>query len=449
MRAILLIAALAAPFTPGPTLEPQREPEGAEPGPLTGDPGADEPESSEPGPFRFASALKSTGLVSRARGDELLFPQRVGAQSLWRLRLEPELRPTSSLTATLAYEQRLQLQSAGPELLLLGPLPAAQAPAPYRVTQLDWSLATAPGLFWRHEIDRAQLSIHLERAEVTVGRQAIGWGRGDLFGAVDLFAPFSPVEFDREWRRGVDAVRADVKVGERYSVDLVAAFAETVNGSAFAARARGDLGPADAELVFGRRAEDLFAGATASAPVSGAEVHAELAFFWLPRPWLFGGAFGNDRLVPKAVAGASYYLGVGDGLNLVGEYHYSGFGAPRPEEVLPALLDPEFQSRFLRGDSQILGRHALAALATYTLGMSGSAALQVLVDPSDGSGLVSPSVSLDLGESITVLAGAYFPFGAPPEGATLKSQFGATPLSGLVQLRVYDERPGRGSKGPR
>ena len=33
-----------------------------------------------------------------------------------------------------------------------------------------------------------------------------------LFGAVDLFSPFSPLEADREWRRGVDAIRADVKL---------------------------------------------------------------------------------------------------------------------------------------------------------------------------------------------------------------------------------------------
>ena len=67
-----------------------------------------------------------------------------------------------------------------------------------------------------------------------------------------------------------------------------------------------------------------------------------------------------------------------------------------------------------------------------------------VLDP-DGSGLVVPMASLDLAENVTLLAGAYFPFGAKPDGLELRSQFGATPLSGLLQLRVYDERPGTGA----
>jgi hypothetical protein len=48
-----------------------------------------------------------------------------------------------------------------------------------------------------------------------------------LFGAVDLFSPFTPFEADREWRRGVDAVRCDLKLTDRASLDVVAAFGES------------------------------------------------------------------------------------------------------------------------------------------------------------------------------------------------------------------------------
>jgi hypothetical protein len=58
----------------------------------------------------------------------------------------------------------------------------------------------------------------------SAGRR-FGWRRGVLFTAVDLFAPFSPLEADREWRAGVDAVRTDIKLTERSSIDLVGALA--------------------------------------------------------------------------------------------------------------------------------------------------------------------------------------------------------------------------------
>jgi hypothetical protein len=100
---------------------------------------------------------------------------------------------------------------------------------------------------WRHEIDRANAHVRVRRADITIGRQAIGWGRGVLFTAVDLFAPFSPLEADREWRAGVDAVRTDIKLTERSSIDLVGAFGSTLNDSAFAARVRGYAGTTDLE----------------------------------------------------------------------------------------------------------------------------------------------------------------------------------------------------------
>lgn len=382
------------------------------------------PGLSEPGLFRLESSVKATGLVSRARGALPPLAERVSAVSLWRLRLSPELRPASWLVLSIAYEQRLQVQSEASGPGALGPLPAL-ARAPYRVTQAEGAIATGGQFSWRQELDRAQATFHLERAELTVGRQAIGWGRGVVFGAVDIFAPFTPLEVDREWRRGVDALRVDLRLGDKTSVDLVAAFGESVDESAFAARARSDFGVADVELVGGRRGRDPFCGATSSAAVLGAEVHGELAFFWLPAP--------QPRMVSKAVLGASYQVAVGDGLNLVAEYHYSGLGSDHPGDLASLLADPDFVARYLRGDTQILGQHAVAALATYSLGMTGSVTLELLVDPNDGSGLVMPMASLDLGENVTLLAGAYFP-------TSTRGQFGATPLAGLVQLRVYDAR---------
>jgi hypothetical protein len=234
------------------------------------------------------------------------------------------------------------------------------------VRQLDWRLASSPNAEWRIEVDRAAVHASAGAANLTIGRQAIGWGRGVLFSAVDLFAPFTPLEADREWRRGVDAVRADVKLADRISVDSVGAFGHDLDHSIVAARLRGYAGKADVELVGGRRARDVFGGATTSAAIGNAEMHAELAVFRTPAvPASI--AFAADRTVVKAVVGGSYRVPIGSGVLVYGEYHYSGFGATSAAGILPLLADPAFEERYLRGDTQILGRHALAALASYRL----------------------------------------------------------------------------------
>jgi hypothetical protein len=387
---------------------------------------------AQEGWFRLRTSFKGTLLVSRAPEAPLLFPERDSATSFWRIRFEPEARLGERFSLGAAYEQRIRVFSTASGAAGLGILPP-DTPAPYRVTQLDWSISSSTGSSWRHEIDRAYLAAHLERVELTVGRQAIGWGRGVLFGAVDLFSPFTPLEADREWRRGVDAIRADFKLTTRSSLDVVSAFGERMDESAFAARFRGYRGEQDLELVAGYRARDVFVGVTSSAALGGTEIHGELAFFRAPEA--LPGQEG--RAAPKAVLGGSYRIPVANGILLFVEYHYSGFGAPSAEEILPLLSDPAFQERYLRGDMQILDRHALAALATYEFSPELAVNGQWIQSPIDGSGVVVPSATWTLSDRLSLLLSVYLPFGAAPEGLMLQSTYGAAATSGLLQFRVY------------
>ncbi len=382
-------------------------------------------------------SLKGAAVVQDAPDAPLLFPEDEGAASYWRLRLDAEARPGASVSLAVAYEQRLRVTSASLAAGAGGPVPL-ETDAAYRLRQLDWRIAGGDTFAWRHEIDRASAAFHLPQAEVTVGRQAVGWGRGLLFGAVDLFAPFSPLEADREWRRGVDAVRADVRFSERFSADAVAALGESIAASAVAARVRGYAGDVDGEIVAGWRGRDLLAGATTSAAVGEAEIHAELCLFLAPDPLSSGGAWGNDRLAPKAVLGGSYRLPVGRGLVVFAEYHYSGFGARSARDIVPLLADPAFRDRFARGDTQLLGRHAVALLGTLELTNDLATQALVLVSPADGSGVLSPAATYTLSDAASVNATLYVPWGAEPEGLTLRSEHGGTPLSFFVQVRIYD-----------
>jgi len=380
---------------------------------------------------------KVTSLASDAPSDPFLFPGGFSRTTLARLRLGLDVQHNDWMDSELAYEQRARWISGGAGLGAVGSVLPSEAMAPFRITQLDWEIAADDDSSYRHEIDRGLVALHPEWGDVTIGRQAIGLGRGVLFGAVDVFSPFSPLEVDREWRRGVDAFRAEYRLSTTSSAEGIAAFGETWEQSALLGRLRGYLGDIDGSLIVGQRAEDFMVGATFSAIVAEAEVHGELAVFDTPEAQPDGTLWGGDHLATKAVFGSSYTFDVGNGLTLLGEYHYCDFGVEDAQDALMRLQDPDFQDRFLRGDTQILGRQALAAQLSYPFNEAVNGGFLVLTNPTDGSGVLSPSLRLDLDRNVTLITNAFVPWGDEPRNGQLQSEYGATSASLFLQAAIY------------
>jgi hypothetical protein len=141
--------------------------------------------------------------------------------------------------------------------------------------------------------------------------------------------------------------------------------------------------------------------------------------------------------VTKAVLGGSYRFDVGTGLLVYAEYHYSGFGASTAAGIWLELQSPAFQERYLRGDTQILARHATALLASYEVSPEVTMGAQWLQNPIDGSGVIVPSTTLTFSDRWSLLLNGYLPYGPKPSGTTFGSEFGALPLAAFMQLRVY------------
>jgi hypothetical protein len=116
------------------------------------------------------------------------------------------------------------------------------------------------------------------------------------------------------------------------------------------------------------------------------------------------------------------------------EYHYSGFGAVRATDVVTLLADPSFRTRLERGDTQILGRHAITLQASYELSPELSTGLSWIQSPRDGSGVIVPNATATLGDRLSIRALLYLPWGAEPIGVTLQSEYGTAALTGYVQL---------------
>jgi len=393
--------------------------------------------------FNLDTALKGTLVITHAPDDPLLYPEENSSSSLWRGRIGLRLQPLEPLHIEFAYEHRTMLTSEGAGAAGLTFLPSS-AEAPFRIRQLDWEIASSGDTYYyRHEIDRGSASYDLKLGErpgqITIGRHAIGMGRGVIFGAVDIFSPFSLLEVDREWRRGVDAARCDVPIGERSSLEIIGAFGETWEESGLIGHFQGISSASgnDIGIIGGKRGVDEMLGVSTSFRVGGAAVYLDAAAFRITDEAGYERLFGIDSYTAKAVAGASHKLGE-DYPTLLLEYHYSGFGVKKIEDLPARLAEPAFTQRLLRGDMQIIGRHAFALQAMWEIAYSLSLDPALIVSPSDGSGLFQPTLRWDLSDNAIVIVSGILPFGQSSQNGIPKSEYGYSPRGFFLQLSVYD-----------
>lgn len=139
----------------------------------------------------------------------------------------------------------------------------------------------------------------------------------------------------------------------------------------------------------------------------------------------------------EADGGGSYRVPIGSGILAFVESQHSGFGASRPEGILALVSTPGFRERYLRGDTQIVSRHAPALTGSYEASPEFTYAGQWVHNPGDRSRIVAPSVTYTLSDHVSLLGTAYVPYGRTPRAQMLRSEFGSASHSALLQLRIY------------
>jgi len=70
-------------------------------------------------------------------------------------------------------------------------------------------------------IDRANITMRFPHWDLTVGRQALSLGTTYFWNPIDLLTNFSPYEFDRDYKPGVDAAKADIALGELSGISFM------------------------------------------------------------------------------------------------------------------------------------------------------------------------------------------------------------------------------------
>lgn len=305
-----------------------------------------------------------------------------------------------------------------------------------------------------HRLDRATLSLSLPSVQLTLGRQPVSFGRGQVFTPMDLVNPFHPATIDTEYKPGVDALRVELYPGLVGKVDLVAAWAgDPVAGAGhhppdlpedlvFATAGHATVGVTDLALFAGAvRGEPVF-GLGAEGGLGAVSLHAE-ATLTLPA--------GEDPFV-RAVAGAGGRPT--STTSLSGELYVQSFGAAEPEGYLAVAASERFQRGEVWQMGRLYGALSVGQELTPLVAVNG-AVISNLLDP---SALVVAGGSWSVADEADVLFGAYAGLGARPDtleldwpvgvtapagldadalAGSVRSEFGVYPVMGYVQVRTY------------
>ncbi|MCC6811434.1 MAG: hypothetical protein IT381_28655 [Deltaproteobacteria bacterium] len=323
-----------------------------------------------------------------------------------------------------------------------------------RLFELSGTLASGASARLDHNLDRLAVKIALPFGDLIVGRQVLSWGTGRIWNPTDVLSPFPPTAIDREVRRGFDAVRLLVAIGDVTQLDLLYLPQLVPAEMGAVARFRTNTGDWDWSLSFGKYVRDLVIGADLAGDLGPVSIHAEGAYT-IELAGLGAGAVNVGEHFFRGVVGAE--VKPSEKLMLALEYSYNGYGTTDAARYATVLAS----ARVVRGEIFGAGAHqaalAMSVLAHDLLSLQ----LAMLVNLTDPSMLFIPSLEFSLTQTVLMRAGAYVPLGRGPDpfvfrrlrandvlsgsdayrqttaSRGLQSEYGSASFGAFLQVGVY------------
>jgi len=377
-----------------------------------------------------------------------LFPSNTDGFSQSVLRLELGGEPASWLKYEVHGLQDLNLTTSGEflgeEIFGLGSTSRYRAwdgawrwgnAKLFVADDADTNLQHVRARMW---LDRLNLKFTLPWFDVTVGRQAITFGKAYFWNPLDVFLAFDPRSFDRDYKPGVDALRIDIPIGDFSGVNLVGVagrtddsedFGATWRGSAVLARAYTTMWDWDFSVQGGKIYGGYQVGAAASGELGPLAVRIEGAYFF---------AIDNDLLDDNFVG----VLGLGhtfeSELNIQAEYLFNGSGDAHDWNT--ALL------RVGDGRSYHMGEHLFGLMIDYPLLPILRGTIAWIFSFSDYSSLIQPGLALSVSDEADFVFGAMIALGARPTNGAIdfydntigiESEFGTYPNFYYMEFKFY------------
>jgi hypothetical protein len=376
-------------------------------------------------------------------------PPPVGLLDTHVLRLGARFKAADIFELDVAWQLGLTLAS---DAAYLGV--ARTEGDPRRLVPLGGELGS--GSIWRisHELDRFAIKIPLSFGDLTLGRQVLSWGTGRFWNPTDVLSPFPPTAVDREVRRGFDAARLAIALGEVTQLDLIYLPREKPWEMGGVVRFQTNLFGFDGSLSVGKYIDDLVFGADLVGDLGPIGVHAEGAYT-LQLASLGSGSVSVGEHFFRGVIGAE--AKPHEKLLLMLEYGFNGYGTARASRYATVLAS----DRVRRGEIFGAGKHQLAFAGAFLASDIFSAQLAVLSNVSDPSFLIVPSFEWSVTQWLLLRGGASIPLGATQDASVfdalgpidvftqseafnsavqsrgLRSEFGASAFSVFLQVGAY------------
>ncbi len=301
-----------------------------------------------------------------------------------------------------------------------------------RSSSIEWEIVDGAHDTSRLAIDRVNLRVTFDRTDFTIGRQAVNLATTFYFTPNDFFAPFSAQTFYRVYKSGVDAARAEVRLGELSQLTLLGVLgykrdSSGANGWSKYPDSQRNSFVARASAVIGELEWSVLGGKVRRSSVIGGSVQGEIG------GWLGVRSEGHYANPEKGDSHAEITVGLEhrfeNSLDIRVEHFHHGSGYGNTDDYSQAFLSSETIA--------YLGRNytALGAGYEFTPLLSGQALLER--NWTDASTLLAFYSVYSLSDESELSLTLSLPFGDEPAGMDVKSEFGAYPRSVSVELRIY------------
>jgi len=282
-------------------------------------------------------------------------------------------------------------------------------------------------------LDRFSWRWSKENFDLSLGRQAINLATTFYFTPNDFFAPFSAQTFYRVYKPGVDALRAELALGDFAQLSVISVLG-------YRSTADSDTGWSDKpdsergshllrwSNAYGNLDTTLIAGRVVRRNIIGTALQGEF-FEWL------GVRFAGHYAKPQSSSLAAYQqfsLGIEhrweNSLELRWELFYNGQGGDRIADYIS--IAQTANTRYLaRRYSAFGGSYNITPL------LIGQAVIISNLD--DQSQLLSLNVIYSLSDESEMVVNVALPVGDKPDTGVLQSEFGAYPLMFNIETRLF------------
>ena len=284
-------------------------------------------------------------------------------------------------------------------------------------------------------IDRLNVRWSHNRLDFIVGRQPINLATTFYFTPNDFFAPFTAQAFYRVYKPGIDALRAEMRLGNLSQLSLISVLGYEQNASSDTGWSDDPAGDRTSYVgrvttVFRDFEWALLGGVVHEADIIGGSLQGEL-FQWLGirAEGHFADPDDSQRDSYSELSfGIEHHWNNSLNLRLEQFYHGSGAGS---------VSDYSNTATAAQGRGLYLGRNYTALGVGYEFTPLLSAEMLAIANLIDHSYLLSFNAVYSLSDESELVVNLGAPIGKKPEGTEIKSEFGLYPYSLNIEVRFY------------